>query len=442
MKNPCTHDCHQCGKCNHAQPWQITQRYHLVPNHQGIPRTFAPGEYGFALDIGTTTLAFELFNVPHGSHAGEPIRLASYACVNAQRALGADVITRILRATQGAAALLHEQIHQDIRNGVAYILEKSGISASCVRYMVISGNTTMLHLLHNLPCDTLGVFPFTPVDINQRAIKFDFLPQCEAFTLPGISTFVGADVVAGLACLRASVGTNDTFLLVDLGTNGEIALAHNGHVYAAATAAGPAFEAANISCGVGSVTGAICAATYDPEREQFTYETIGNAPPIGICGTGVLEITAELLRHQCITPHGRLHERWRKNGAPVTNDIHLTQADLREVQTAKSAIRAGIEILLQTAHCTPQDIAHVYIAGGFGTRLRPQTAVTLGLLPEVLARKAQSVGNTSLGGAARALLFQNTTDEMQNLIHRATEVNLAAHPRFNEFFMEYISFEE
>ncbi|MCL2363936.1 MAG: ASKHA domain-containing protein [Defluviitaleaceae bacterium] len=476
MSNYCIQNCSLCGKCNHPQKWEITQQYPSAPHHPSAPCTLAPGEYGIALDIGTTTLAFELFGTRDNSprknadgaepYDGAPVRLASYACVNAQRTLGADVITRIQRATQGDAAQLHELIHQDIRNGVAHILEETGIAAEKVRRMAIAGNTTILHLLHNLPCDTLGVHPFAPVDISQRAIKFDFLPHCEAFTLPGISTFVGADVVAGLALLNSTPANNDaTFLLIDLGTNGEIALAHNGRIYASATAAGPAFEAANISCGVGSVTGAIYTATYDPAQEKFLYKTIGSTdattdpnnigqtsdiapatkrihspPPIGICGTGVLEITAELLRHQLITPSGRLIDPWRESGIPLTDRIHLTQADLREVQTAKSAIRTGIEILLQTAHCTPHEIAHVYIAGGFGARLRPQTATALGFLPEALAHKVQSVGNTALGGAAHALLSPNATDQIQTLINCATEVNLAAHPQFNYLFMEYISY--
>jgi len=431
-----------------------------VPNRDDTPRFFTPEEYGIALDIGTTTLAFELFG---HDPSGTIVRRASYSCVNAQRKYGADVISRIQRATDGDAALLHELIHQDLRNGVAHLIEMAGITSNQIRHMAIAGNTTMLHLLHNLPCDTLGVFPFKPVDIKRRAVRFDFLPQCEAFTMPGISTFVGADIVAGLMCLGSGsiknpcdcpnenahvTSGNASFLLVDLGTNGEIALVHRGKIYAAATAAGPAFEAANISCGVGSVTGAICGATYDPAQKKFIYETIGSigsgdgTPPIGICGTGVLEITAELLRHNFLSPTGRLYPHHHENGVPLTDTIALTQADLREVQTAKSAIRAGIEILLQSANCTPQEITHVYIAGGFGTRLRPQTAAILGLLPEALAHKAQSVGNTALGGAVRTLLSTNATDEADNLVARATEVNLAAHPQFNDLFMQYISFGE
>jgi len=386
---------------------------------------------GIALDIGTTTLAFELFDLTDGR------RLSVYSAANSQRSFGADVVTRIKNATQGAARTLHAYIIEDIRNGISNLLAQANVPADNVRGMVIAGNTTMLHLLHDLPCDTLGVYPFTPVDITLRAVRFDFLPRCKALTLPGISTFVGADITAGIFYLGGI--KNETYLLIDLGTNGEMALVHQGKIFVSSTAAGPAFEAGNISQGIASVSGAVTYARYTLESNGFEYKTIGGVSPIGICGTGVVDITAELVRHGMVDETGRLSDACPNKRVETAPGIYFTQADVREVQLAKSAIRAGIEILLESARCTPDDISHVYLAGGFGYKLNTRNAETLGLLPAGMAQKTKAVGNASLGGAAKTLLTDDPASTAA-LAASATEISLAAHPKFNDLFMEYMMF--
>ena len=389
--------------------------------------------YGLAVDIGTTTLAFELFDLCNG------MRVGAFSAVNSQRAIGADVITRIQQATQGKQIQLHHYIIKDINHAVKHLLNEAKISTDSLRRMVVAGNTTMLHLLHNQPCDTLGVFPFTPVEIGTQVFSLDTTPHCVITTLPGISTFVGADITAGIVCL-AGAKTDETFLLIDLGTNGEMALVKNEKIFVTSTAAGPAFEAGNISRGIGSVAGAIAKANYDPNRNVFDYETIDNAHPVGICGTGVLDITAELARHGLIDETGRFENE--AESIEVAPGIHFTQKDIREIQLAKSAVRAGIEILLETAGCNVGDIKNVYLAGGFGFRLNVKSAEVLGIFPTGLVEKVKAVGNTALGGAAKALLSTVYLTEAEKVANRATEVSLASHPRFNDLFMEYMLFPE
>ncbi|MCL2203211.1 MAG: ASKHA domain-containing protein [Defluviitaleaceae bacterium] len=387
--------------------------------------------YGIAVDIGTTTLAFELFDLARGT------RLGDFSMANSQRALGFDVITRISHATQGAARRLHTYIIEDIRHGVAHILALAGVDASAVRHMALAGNTTMLHLFHDLPCHSLGVYPFTPVDIGSRLTRLDTLPGCEVLTLPGISTFVGADIVAGILCL-GGLDSGETRLLIDLGTNGEMALMRGGKVWVTSTAAGPAFEAANISQGMGSVAGAVSRVAYD--GAHFNYTTLGDAPPVGICGTGVVDATAELVRHGLMDETGRLSGAEKR--VEIAPGVYFTQQDIREVQLAKSAVRSGLDILLAHAGCTPGEIDRVYLAGGFGHRLRPESADALGLFPPGLTGKIEAVGNTSLGGAALALLSASFATEMEAIIANASELLLSSHPSFNELFMEHMLFPE
>ena len=394
--------------------------------------------YGIAIDIGTTTLAYELTDLSTGK------RLLTYSSANSQRNLGADVITRIKKATQGAQDELHAYIIGDIRRGITHILEKSALPADAISFVSVAGNTTMLHLLQNMPCNTLGTYPFVPVDISMRRCAFsqvigDELPGAELIILPGISTFVGADIVAGILCCNPQNRFAPN-LLIDLGTNGEMALFTHDRILATSTAAGPAFEAGNISCGTASIPGAIAKVRYSPENNVFIYETIDNRPAIGICGTGVMDIAAELVLHGLADETGRLADEYFDNGVVIAKGLTFTQKDMREIQLAKSAVRSGIEILLDVAGYSYNDIDKVYLAGGFGHKINIDSAVALGLIPSTLAGKVVTVGNTALGGATHVLVSSIAEADVVALAGRAEEINLSAHPRFNDLFMEHMMF--
>lgn len=393
--------------------------------------------YGIAIDIGTTTLAFELLDMVNG------IRIASYSQMNNQRDFGADVMTRITNAVNGAQAKLNAYVIKDICNGILHIINNSGIGAEDISLIAISGNTTMLHLLQNMSCDSLGVAPFTPVCTNMRITSFaklfgrDFL-SCNVIILPGISTFVGADIAAGLLCANwPNVSGNN--ILIDLGTNGEMAFFSADKIITTSTAAGPAFEAGNISMGMGSVSGAIAKASYLPDSHVFDCVTIGNALPIGICGTGVIDISAELIKNNLVDETGYI-----LSDAPhvhITSDIYFTQNDIREIQLAKAAVRAGIEVLLDIAGTSYQELTNVFIAGGFGHKINLQNAANLGLIPSEFTDKVISLGNASLGGCARVLLSSTAEADILKLVKVSQEINLATHPKFNELFINYMGME-
>ena len=393
--------------------------------------------HGIAIDIGTTTLAFELLDASTGT------RMASHSQVNSQREFGADVMSRITNAVAGNAVQLHACIKKDIIEGIRHIMKKGQVGENDISLVAITGNTTMLHLLLNQPCDSLGIAPFTPVFLDMKILKFSELFEspllsCDVIILPGISTFVGADISAGMLC-AGWPNTPGTSLLIDLGTNGEMTLFSKDKIVVTSTAAGPAFEGGNISMGIGSVNGAISKVRYFAENYVYSYETIGNCDPLGICGTGVVDIAAELIRHKLVDETGSIESG--EDAITIAPDILFTQKDIREIQLAKSAIRSGIEILLDMAGVNYADISTVFIAGGFGHKIDLQNAVTLGLIPTELAEKVVVLGNAALGGCAKVLLNSTAETDIVNLANMATEVNLATHPRFNELFMDYMEME-
>lgn len=397
--------------------------------------------YQIAIDIGTTTLALELLE----AGTGNPV--CEYAMVNSQRQYGADVIARIQAATEGRGQALQDCIREDLRNGISILLQKADISLEQITKVLISGNTTMGHLLMGYDCSGLGVYPFTPVEIG--LIKSDLeqllqLPQkTEVVLLPGISTYVGADIVSGLyAC--GFDEREELSLLVDLGTNGEMALGSKDKILVTSTAAGPAFEGGNIKWGMGSVAGAICSVKLDGDQAQI--KTIRDKAPIGICGTGVLEMTAELLREELIDETGLLEDAYFEDGFPIvkTEDgrsITFTQKDVREIQLAKAAVRAGVETLILRYGVKKEQISRVYLAGGFGYRLDTEKAIAIGMLPEEFAGKITAVGNSSLSGAAKCVREAAGCEKMQQLIRKSEEIELSSDKAFQEFYMDAMYFE-
>ena len=261
--------------------------------------------------------------------------------------------------------------------------------------------------------------------------------------LPGISTYVGADITAGMLSLDF-VKRDGIAVLIDLGTNGEMAVGNREKILVTSTAAGPAFEGGNISCGVGSVAGAISDVTIDGTNVR--YETIGGQPPVGICGTGAIAVTAELLRNEWIDETGLLDEDYFDDGFLLAQDaqgepIAFTQKDVREMQLANAAVRAGLETLLVRYGITYDEIDKVYLAGGFGYKMNLEKAVSIGLIPRELSDKVEAVGNSSLSGARDALLLKDATEQLNKLCQIAEEVNLSTDKKFNEFYMEYMMFE-
>lgn len=447
------------------------------PTENDLPKVLA-------IDIGTTTLAFCVYE----KTSGKPV--CHETGLNHQRAFGGDVIARIQASNEGERQRLQEIIREDLRHGLAALEEKMGLHNSDsfpeekgglhnsnpssktkdglhnIERVVIAGNTTMIHLLMGYSCETLGVVPFTPyslerVESDVRGIcGYDL--DCPVTVLPGISAFVGGDIVAGIMALELRKQEKPC-LFLDLGTNGEMALASKERLLVTSTAAGPAFEGGNISCGIGSIPGAICNVSIEaggagnaqqPQAEAIgaaqgqtvSITTIENRPPVGICGTGVVETAAELLAAGELDETGLLEEDYFDDGYVLATDpkgepITFTQQDIREIQLAKAAIRAGLETLLVTWGISYEDVGSVYVAGGFGYKLNLSKAAAIGMLPEELLDKTEAVGNTSLKGAAGLALGQYSTEEIEEAMDCAEEVSLANDKHFQEFYMEYMMFE-
>lgn len=400
-----------------------------------------PDRFGIAVDIGTTTIAIQLIALNGGE------RLAAHAGINHQRNYGADVISRIKAASEGKREALQMSIQRDLADGIREVAEESGVQPEQVTEVAIAGNTTMIHLLMGYDCRGLGEFPFTPVNIAriedtyENILKDDFL-SARVRILPGISTFVGGDIVAGLYICEVD-RREEYSLLIDLGTNGEIALGNREKIMVTSTAAGPAFEGGNITWGVGSIEGAISGVTIVDKKPLIC--TIGEKAPNGICGTGVIEAVAELLKEGLLDESGCLSEDYFEEGYPLAKNnegktIVLTQKDIREIQLAKSAVRAGIETLFLRYGIEKSEVAHVYLAGGFGFKLDCRKAIEIGMIPEEFQGRVEAVGNSSLGGAVQCLLAKDGWQRTSGIGRRAAEINLSMDKDFNEFYMEYMFF--
>jgi uncharacterized 2Fe-2S/4Fe-4S cluster protein (DUF4445 family) len=394
--------------------------------------------YGLGIDIGTTTIAFALVELTTGA-----VR-KTLSVLNSQRRYGADVISRIQKGGEGQLQELQEMIRADISREIFNMCETESDS---VVQLVIAGNTTMLHLLLGLRADSLALFPFNPVTtefVQLRSTElFGVSPDCDVTLLPSVGAFMGADVVAGMVYCRMQHSHGVT-LLIDVGTNGEVVIRGKDCVLCVSTAAGPAFEGANISWGTGSVPGAI--DKFDMRGTEVDFNTIGNVPPVGICGSGVVDIVAVCLRKGLVDRTGRfVSDEMGQEGLKIARTysgewISFTQKDLREFQLAKAAIRCGIEILVQEFGCHWDEVTTVYLAGGFGTRMDTENAIEVGLFPAELQGKIRSVGNSSLGGIVHYMLYRESRLAVAELVRAATVLDLSKHPSFNDLFMSRLMF--
>ena len=257
--------------------------------------------------------------------------------------------------------------------------------------------------------------------------------------LPGISTFVGADIVSGIVACGMDE-SEEICILVDLGTNGEMAIGNRDRILSASTAAGPAFEGGNISCGIPGIPGAVCSVEIEDGKAKV--QTIGGSPASGICGTGVLEVVYELLKEELIDETGLLDDDYFDDGFPVAEGVVFTGKDVREVQLAKSAVRAGMEVLIEAYGTDYDHIGKLYLAGGFGQKIDLEKAVGIGLLPEELLDRMYPVGNSSLAGAVMAARDPAILERMAETALRSEETALAESPLFSDLYMDHMFFPE
>ncbi|MBE6632919.1 MAG: DUF4445 domain-containing protein [Ruminococcaceae bacterium] len=390
-------------------------------------------DYGMAVDIGTTTLAARLYG-----KNGELLAVAGER--NPQGSFGADVMSRIEASMAGHG----NELARLVRNAISHLAEtlalQAGISAAAIDGAVITGNTVMLCLLTNHPTHPLSHAPFQADRLfgewhKAGALGIQALSEDATVYLPPcISAFVGADSTCALLAAEAD-GARDGTLLADIGTNGEILLRANDRLLCCSTAAGPAFEGAGIACGMLGRPGAIDHVSI--VNGKLHYTTVGEQAPQGICGSGLFDAVACLLRLEELDETGLLEE----DPYHLSETVYLTQSDIRAVQLAKSAVCAGIRTLLLRGSASEEQIDRLLIAGGFGSFLDLSSAAEIGLFPPSLRSRVQVLGNAALTGACALLLDRDAEARVLAIAKEAESIDLSTDPYFMDRFVEGMFFE-
>jgi uncharacterized 2Fe-2S/4Fe-4S cluster protein (DUF4445 family) len=408
---------------------------------------------GLAVDIGTTKLAAYLVDLESGE------TLAVAGVMNPQIAYGEDVIARIVYAMEGEAQA--QELQQVLVDGLSDLVRelgeqagRDGVDRSIVEAVLV-GNTCMHHLALGLPVSSLGLAPYVPVlsdacDLKARDLGLDVAPGANVHFLPNLAGFVGADHVAMVLASGIHEAGKAT-LGLDIGTNTEIVLATGrveGRLLSCSCASGPAFEGAHIRDGMRAAPGAVERVRLVEGRIE--YQTIDDAPPVGICGSGVLDGVAEMVRVGVLQASGAMvagsHPRVRGSDRPAEfllvpagerdapHDLAITRKDVNEIQLAKAAIRAGIEVLLEEAGLQAEQVGRVVVAGAFGTYLDVNSALAIGMFPPLPRERFAQVGNAAGMGAKMALISRRCREAAGKIARRVEYVELTTHPRFVAFY--------
>jgi uncharacterized 2Fe-2S/4Fe-4S cluster protein (DUF4445 family) len=420
--------------------------------------------YGIAFDLGTTTVVATLLDLTTGT----PMAVASM--LSKQQPYGADVITRIsaVMMDPGALGRLTGLAHESLAELAAEVCEQAGVDPADVLEVAMAGNATMTHLALGIDPEPLGVAPFIMStrlwpEVLAADIGVPVHPRARAVVFPSFGAYVGGDITAGL--LASGMDRDPrTRLFVDIGTNCEIVLGSRDWLLGTAAPAGPAFEGAAIRCGMRAADGAIEVVSMTPDG--LTLGVIGDTEPAGLCGSGLVDAVAELVRLGLLDRSGRLitaldavavapalasrlaqlgKERvfvlhWLGEPGDVEQSVYLSQRDVRELQFAKAAIATGWDILLEEAGLEPRDIQQVLLAGSFGSYLSPSNAIRLGLVPRLPAMRVVSAGNVAGEGAKMALLSMRERAGALALLEEVRYVELSDRADFNDRFVEQLQF--
>jgi len=440
----------------------LTEAYGVAETPPAIPAGRV-GTYGAAVDVGTTTVVCYLMDLGHSRQ----VDVVSFA--NPQRRLGPDVISRIVYAHQGREKLLEARdcLVDALDEALAALCARHRVPLRALSRITVVGNPTMLHLLRAVDPWPLGVVPYQPVfteapPVAAAEVGFRRLACAELTPLPGVAGHLGADAVGGLLALDLA-RRRGIFLFLDMGTNGELVLVSDGAAVGASCAAGPAFEGVHISSGMAALPGAI--EWIQEEEGCLSLRTIDGAEPRGICGSGLVDAVALLVRRGVLTASGRLAEptelpadlppdlrqrlhadddgrRFVLYEGSAGPAVALTQRDVREVQLAKAPIRVGVEVLLEEVGARPEEVDAVFVAGAFGSSIRAASLLALGILPPAMAGRIHPVGNVAGMGAKVALASEERLEEARRLARRIRHVELMLREDFHARFAHYIPFPE
>ncbi len=406
--------------------------------------------FGVAIDVGTTTVVTHLVDL------ATCCTLDSEATYNSQIEFGEDYIQRIIYGEQNNAfGEIHNTIINDINNLISILVRRNYINLNDITAVVCAGNTAMIHFLLELDPTRIRREPYIPsanfippMRASESGIKIN--PRGILYTLPSVGAYVGADITAGATAIRLDQAS-DLSLFIDIGTNGEVVLGNKEWMVCCSASAGPSFEGSGVHNGMRAAKGAI--EKIDITRDfHVEYKTIGNVPPRGICGSGLLDCIASLLRSGVINKSGNFNtglrtDRLRKTedgyefvlvnreDAGIDDDIVITQADITHLIRSKAAIYAAISTLLDAMNMGVDTIEHVYLAGGFGNYLDVKSAITIGMLPDMPVSRVKFVGNTCVAGAKLSLLSKEAFLTAQQIASKMTYFDLMGNTKFMDKFM-------
>ena len=409
--------------------------------------------YGVAIDIGTTSVVVCLVDLV------EQVLIDKASSGNAQIKYGADVINRIVFSTKknGLNELHKAIIHETINPLLNSIYEKNNINKDDVISVVASGNTTMASLFLGVYPDYLRREPYIPPFLRSPKImgenvELDVNPSAYVYLAPNVASYVGGDITAGV--LSAGIwASEENVLFIDLGTNGEIVFGNQDFMMSCACSAGPAFEGGGIRCGMRASCGAIESIKIDPKTLEPRLSMIGNCDPIGICGSGIIDLICQMILTGVIDRRGKIQKeldnrriRFDEHGIGeyvlafkeeynLENDITVNEVDIDNFIRAKGAIYSGASVLLQSLGMDFSVIDKVYIAGGIGNSLNIENAITIGLLPDVEREKFQYIGNSSLVGSYLALISRDAKNKLEEIASQMTYVELSVYPGYMDEFV-------
>jgi uncharacterized 2Fe-2S/4Fe-4S cluster protein (DUF4445 family) len=399
-----------------------------------------------AVDIGTTGISAYLIDLESGEI------LNKLSSLNPQTEYGGDVISRIswCMTHQEGTKLLQKLISDEL-NRLMRKLTDGRFSAEQIYNIVVAGNTTMLHLLAGINPSSMAVAPYRPVLLNSATFRASEIGISineggRVTLLPGVSAYVGADIIAGISATEFNKNKKNS-IFIDIGTNGEIAAISGGKMVCTSTAAGPALEGMNISCGCRAEKGAIESFDID-ENYNVTYATIEGTEPVGICGSGLIDMAGSLVKRGIVSNTGsfnknmdqRVMGRFREKKFYITDKIYISQKDIRQIQLAKGAIAAGIKMLLEKINITVDDLEEVIIAGAFGYHIDEENILNIGLIPKGFNGEISFVGNTSIEGARLAAVNKSCLIEMEAVQGEMEALELSTDSRFQDYFIAELNF--
>ena len=404
--------------------------------------------YMVIVDVGTSTLVAHLVDVD------EAATVDAEACFNSQAVYGREVTARMMVAEKKGPEPLQKLLVTDINQLVATLAERNKVELKDIAAAVCSGNTTMIHLLLGLPTANIRRDPFIatsvePPPLRAAEVGIAISPRGLLFTVPGISSWVGGDLTAGILATGLYERRNTT-MLIDVGTNGEIIVGNKDWLVACSASTGPAFEGAGVKCGMMATNGAI--EKIYMEDGQLRYRVIGNVAPAGICGSGIIDLVAVLVTEGIIDRAGAFVEgsapavRFRDGQGEFViadaktaadgREVHVTQEDIKNIITAKAAVFAAVKIVMDRLSLECSDIKRLFLAGGFGSYIDRKNAIRIGLLPDMPISSIQYVGNTSIWGAKLAALSTEAYDLLSAIRRKTTYYDLMGSPDYVEQFTQ------